>query len=92
MAARLSSSRLPKEAKMLCWLIFGDHAAFGRGMLRVEILIFTGVKQPIPHRAYPTEGRETTLPAPPLGAPNALLANIWRPRACQESHVATPKH
>ena len=72
------SAAPPWEAQMLCWLAFGDHEAFKRDMKRARILIPTEGKLTIPRQIYPTASRDTTLSAPPMGGPNALLASIWR--------------
>ena len=64
MAVRLSSSRPLREAKMLCWRIFGDHVALGRGMLRVGILILTYGILTTPPPNDPTDGRGNRLLPP----------------------------
>ena len=46
---------------------------------RVRILIPTQGKLTIPLQIYPTASRDTTLSAPPMGSPNALLASIPSP-------------
>ena len=63
---------------MLCWLASGEHEALKGDMSPVGILIPAEGKPTRMGRIFPTESRDNALRRPPLGGPNALLANIWK--------------
>ena len=63
------------EAKVICWLVFGDHAALRRGVCPAANVILT---KGIPHfacRTCPKHGRDITHRASPWGGLNDLVAN-----------------
>ena len=62
---------------MLCWLIFGEHAALGREVSGVANVILTEGIHHSAGRIRPRHNSDTTHRASPWGGLNALLASIW---------------
>ena len=77
MAAGPASSPPNREATMLCWLKFGEHAALRRDVSETPNVIRTVEIQHFVCRIRPMDDRDITHRASPWGGPNALLASIW---------------